>query len=125
VVDNQDGKSMMGVVYASINHAQNIRVLSADTERLPLADVIYTPKSDATWEIKKEDFEVEAATGKVKFTEKTQLILTEYLAYKDAGSFVILKEITENYMNIALGIHTEPSIIDKPTLLFHMSLEAE
>jgi hypothetical protein len=100
-------------------------LLSADTERLPLADVIYTPKSDATWEIKKEDFEVEAATGKVKFTEKTQLILTEYLAYKDAGSFVILKEITENYMNIALGIHTEPSIIDKPTLLFHMSLEAE
>ena len=59
------------------------------------------------------------------FKEKTQLIFTEYLAYKDAGTFVILKGITENYMNIALGIHTEASIIDKPTLLFHISLEAE
>jgi PKD repeat protein len=125
VVDNKDGKSMMGVVYALINHAQNIRVVSADTQSLPLADVIYTPKSDATWEIKKGDFEVAAATGNVKFTDKTQLVLTEYLAYKDAGTFVILKELTDNYMNIALGIHTEPSIIDKPTLLFHMSLTAE
>ena len=80
---------------------------------------------DATWEIKKGDFEVAAATGNVKFKDKTQLILTEYLAYKDMGSFVILKELTENYMNIAMGIHTEASIIDKPTLLFHMSLEAE
>ena len=61
----------------------------------------------------------------IKFIDKTQLNLTEYLAYKDAGTFVILKELTENYMNIALGIHTEASIIDKPTLLFHMSLEAE
>lgn len=61
----------------------------------------------------------------LEFTDKTQLILTEYLAYKDAGTFVILKELTENYMNIALGIHTEPSIIYKPTLLFHMSLTAE
>jgi len=125
VVDNKDGKSMMGVVYALINHAQNIRVVSADTQSLPLADVIYTPKSDATWEIKKGDFEVAAATGNVKFKDKTQLVLTEYLAYKDAGTFVILKELTDNYMNIALGIHTEPSIIDKPTLLFHMSLTAE
>ena len=125
VADNKDGKRMMGVVYALINHAQNIRVVSADTQSLPLADVIYTPKSDATWEIKKGDFEVAAATGNVKFTDKTQLVLTEYLAYKDAGTFVILKKLTDNYMNIALGIHTEPSIIDKPTLLFHMSLTAE
>ena len=57
--------------------------------------------------------------------DKTQLILTEYLACKAAGTFVIIKELTENYMNIALGIHTEASIIEKPTLLFHMSLEAE
>ena len=42
----------------------------------------------------------------IKFKDKTQLNLTEYLAYKDAGTFVILKELTENYMNIALGIHT-------------------
>ena len=52
-------------------------------------------------------------------------MLTENLAYKDAGAFVILKELTENYMNIAMGIHAEASIIVKPTLLFHMSLEAE
>ena len=45
-------------------------------------------------------------------------MLTEYLAYKEAGTFVILKELTENYMNIALGIHAEASIIDKPTFYF-------
>ena len=116
---------MGGLVYANIKHTKNIRVVSADPQTLPLAEVAYTPKADATWEIKKGDFEVAAATGNVKFTDKTQLILTEYLAYKDVGSFVILKELTENYMNIALGIHTEASIIDKPTLLFHMSLVTE
>jgi len=64
-------------------------------------------------------------TQEITVGDQTQLVLTEYLACKDAGTFVILKELTDNYMNIALGIHTEPSIIDKPTLLFHMSLTAE
>tara|TARA_B100001063_G_scaffold247356_1_gene293164 strand:- start:8845 stop:9084 length:240 start_codon:yes stop_codon:yes gene_type:complete len=41
------------------------------------------------------------------------------------GSFVMLKELTDNYMNIVLDIHTKVSVIVKPTLLFHMSLEAE
>jgi hypothetical protein len=68
---------------------------------------------------------VAAATGNIQFKDKTQLVLSDYLAYKDAGYFLILKEITENYMNIALAIHTEPSIIDKSTLLFHISLTAD
>ena len=124
MVDNEDGNSMMGLVYALVNHASDIRVPSADPSLLPLAEVAYTPNPDATWELKKGDFTVEAATGTVEFKDKLYFVLTEYLVYKDASSFVILKEITENYMNIALGIHTEASIIDKPTLLFHMSLES-
>ena len=116
---------MMGLVYTMVKHDKNSRVVSVEPQTLSLAEVAYTPKANATWEIKKGDFEVAAATEKVNFKDKTQLIMTEYLAHKDMRSFLIFKEPTENYMNIALGIHTEASIIDKPSLLFHMSLEAE
>ncbi len=123
-VDNKDGQSLMGLVYASIFEGANITAVSADVNNVPLATVLYTPVTDATWELFEGDFIVDAATGPVQFTDKRQLILAEYLGFKDASTVVILKEITETTMNVALGIHTEPSVFDKPTLLFHLSLEA-
>lgn len=124
IVNNKDGQSLMGLVYASIFEGPNIRAVSADPNNVPLANVLYTPATGTTWKISTDDFTVDAATGPANFTGKTQLILSEYLGFKDAGTLVILKGITETTMNIALGIHTEPTVIDKPTLLFHLSLEA-
>ncbi|MGF1557756.1 MAG: PKD domain-containing protein [Flavobacteriaceae bacterium] len=123
-VDNKDGQSLMGLVYASIFEGANITAISADVNNVPLANVLYTPATDATWELFQGDFTIDAATGPVQFTGKRQLILGEYLGFKDASTVVILKEITETTMNVALGIHTEPSVYDKPTLLFHLSLES-
>ncbi|WP_026815224.1 PKD domain-containing protein [Arenibacter certesii] len=124
VVDNVDGQSLMGLVYASIFHAEQITGVSYDVNNVPLAHALYTPATDATWEIMKGDFTVDGAAGPVNFTNKTQLILGEYLGFKDSKVLVILKDITETTMNVALGIHTEPSVYDKPTLLFHLSLES-
>ncbi len=124
IVNNKDGESLMGLVYASVFEASNIRAVSADANNVPLANVLYTPATGTTWEISKDDFTVDAATGPVDFTGRTRLILGEYLGFKDAKTLVILKNITETTMNVALGIHTEPAVIDKPTLLFHLSLEA-
>jgi PKD repeat protein len=124
-VDNKDGQSLMGLVYASIMHGENITAVSYDPQSVPLATVIYTPATDATWELFEGDFTVDAAEGPVNFTNKKRLILGEYLGFKDMEVLVILKEITANSMNIAIGIHTEPSVYDKPTLLFHLSLEAQ
>ncbi|MDT7828295.1 PKD domain-containing protein [Pricia sp. S334] len=124
IVDNKDGQSLMGLVYASVVHGPNITAVSADPNNVPLANVVYTPATDATWEVLEGGFTVDAATGPVAFKDKTQLILGEYLGFKDASLVVILKEITETTMNVALGIHTEPSVFEKPTLLFHLSLEA-
>lgn len=58
------------------------------------------------------------------FADRDALILGEYLGFKDVGVGVILKGITETTMNVALGIHTGPTLFEKPTLLFHLSLEA-
>ncbi|MFS4415225.1 PKD domain-containing protein [Maribacter sp. 2307ULW6-5] len=124
IVDNKDGQSLMGLVYASIFEGANITAVSADVNNVPLANVLYTPASNATWELFEGDFTIDAATGPVQFTGKRQLILGEYLGFKDASTVVILKDITETTMNVALGIHTEPTVFDKPTLLFHLSLEA-
>jgi len=124
VVDNVDGQSLMGVLHASVFHSPNITALSADLNNVPLAHALYTPVTGATWEINEEDFVVDAATGPVTFTGKTQLILGEYLGFKETTTVVILKEITETTMNVALGIHTEQAVFDKPTLFFHLTLES-
>ena len=124
VVDNVDGQSLMGVLHASVFHGPNITALSADLNNVPLAHALYTPVTGATWEINEEDFVVDAATGPVTFTGKTQLILGEYLGFKETTTVVILKEITETTMNVALGIHTEQAVFDKPTLFFHLTLES-
>lgn len=123
-VDNKDGQTLMGLVYAMVVQAENIRAVSLDPNNVPLANVVYTPATDATWKIFEGDFTVDSAMGPVNFTNKTQLILGEYLGFKDMGTVVILKEITAKTMNVALGIHTEPMVLDKPTMLFHLSLEA-
>lgn len=126
-VDNKDGQSLMGLVYAMMEHGENIVAVSYDPANVPLANVLYTPAADATWELSEEDFTVTALTEmgpvQVNFTNKTQLILGEYLGFKDKNVLVILKEITSKSMNVAIGIHTEPSGLDYPTLLFHLSFE--
>lgn len=123
IVDNKDGQSLMGLVYAMAEHGSEITAVSYDPTNVPLANVIYTPATDATWEISTGDFTVNAATGPADFTNKTQLVLGEYLGFKDKKVLVILKEITAKTMNVALGIHTEPAVLDQPTILFHLSLE--
>lgn len=113
----------MGLVFASVTRQADIRKVSADVNNVPLANVIYTPSQTATWKLSTADFTVDAAQGAVKFTNKRQL-LTEYLGFKDAKVLVIVKEITDKTMNVALGIHTEPTVYLKPTLLFHLTFEA-
>ncbi len=122
-VDNKNGQSLMGLVYAMVFHGDDIRAVSADPTSVPLANVVYTPATDATWELFEGDFTVDSAEGPVSFINKKQLILGEYLGFKDVKVLVILKEITSKSMNVALGIHTEPSVLDQPTLLFHLSFE--
>ena len=122
-VDNKNGQSLMGLVYAMVFHGDDIRAVSYDPTSVPLANVVYTPATDATWELFEGDFTVNSAEGPVNFINKKQLILGEYLGFKDVKVLVILKEITSKSMNVALGIHTEPSVLDQPTLLFHLSFE--
>ncbi len=122
-VDNKNGQSLMGLVYAMVFHGDDIRAVSYDPTSVPLANVVYTPATDATWELFEGDFTVNSAEGPVNFLNKKQLILGEYLGFKDVKVLVILKEITSKSMNVALGIHTEPSVLDQPTLLFHLSFE--
>lgn len=128
-VDNIDGQSLMGILHASIFHGANIRSVSADLANVPLAQAIYTPATDATWELSEEDFTVNtlyAQVGPVSvdFTGKQRLILGEYLGYKETSNIVILKEITETTMNVALGIHTVEEAYDTPTLFFHLTFES-
>ncbi|MCK0155824.1 PKD domain-containing protein [Cellulophaga sp. F20128] len=123
-VDNIDGQSLMGIIHASVFHGANITAVSADLNNVPLANALYTPITNATWEINEGDFTVDTASGPVNFIGKKQLILGEYLGFKETTTVVILKEITETTMNVALGIHTVEAAYDKPTLLFHLTLES-
>lgn len=128
-VDNVDGQSLMGIIHASAFHGANITGVSADLANVPLAHANYTPVTDATWELNEEDFTIDTLYPQVgpvsiNFTGKQRLILGEYLGYKETSNIVILKEITETTMNVALGIHTEQSFFDTPTLFFHLSLES-
>ncbi len=128
-VDNVDGQSLMGIIHASAFYAANITAVSADLANVPLAHATYTPVADATWELNEDDFTIntlypQVGPVSINFTGKQRLILGEYLGYKETSNIVILKEITETTMNVALGIHTEPDFYDTPTLFFHLTLES-
>lgn len=128
-VDNVDGQSLMGIIHASAFHGANITGVSADLANVPLAQAIYTPATDATWELNEEDFTVDTlypgvGPVTVTFTGKQQLILGEYLGYKETSNIVIIKELTETTMNVAMGIHTEQAFYDVPTLFFHLTFES-
>lgn len=128
-VDNVDGQSLMGIIHASAFHGANITGVSADLANVPLAHAVYTPATDATWELSEEDFTVDTLYPQVgpvsvTFTGKQRLILGEYLGYKETSNIVIIKELTETTMNVAMGIHTEQSFFDTPTLFFHLTFES-
>ncbi len=131
-VDNVDGNSLMGLVYALIERPGDIREVSADTQNVPLANVAYMPASGATWEVSEEDFTVLSInpnTGQpaqITFTDKMQLITGEYFGFKEAAGFVIIKDITETTMNVAIsiGVVQDPNYYTIPTLMFHLSFEA-
>lgn len=130
-VDNVDGQSLMGLIHASVFFPSEITGVSYDVNNVPLAHALYTPSTDATWEVSEEDFTVDTlypgvGPVNVQFTGKQRLILGEYLGYKETSNIVILKEITETTMNVAMGIHTEPSpdFFATPTLFFHLTFES-
>lgn len=131
MVDNADGQSLMSLVYALMNHDADIRAISTEPDLVPLADVVYSPKSDATWSTDDANFTVDAlnpVTGvpeSVEFTGHTRLILDEYLGYKEASILVIIKEISETELTVAIGIHASVDAPDLPVYLFHMTFEAQ
>lgn len=131
-VNNVDGNSLMGLVYASFERQGDIREVSWDPTNVPLANVLYEPISDATWQVSEEDFTVLSInpnTGQpaqITFTDKMQLITGEYFGFKEANGFVIIKDISETTMNVAIsiGVVEDPNFYTIPTLMFHLSFEA-
>ncbi len=129
-VDNIDGQSLMGIIHASAFYGAEIRKVSDDVNNVPLAQALYKPKTNAKWKISEEDFSVKTlypgvGPATAKFTGKKRLILDEYLGFKETSNIVILKEITQTTMNVAIAIHTEPDAYDVPTLFFHLTFEAQ
>ena len=130
-VDNVDGNSLMGLVYASFERGADIREVSWDPASVPLANVAYTPE-DGTWEVSEEDFSVLAINpftqqpGMVDFTDKTKIITSEYLGIKEADGFVIIKDLTETTMSVAIsiGVVEDPNYYTIPTIMLHLTLEA-
>jgi len=130
-VDNVDGNSLMGLVYASFERGADIREVSWDPANVPLANVAYTPV-DGTWELSEEDFSVLAINpftgqpGQVDFTDKTQMITSEYFGIKEANGIVIIKDLTETSMGVAIsiGVVEDPNYYTIPTIMLHLTFEA-
>ncbi|MCK5775887.1 MAG: PKD domain-containing protein [Bacteroidales bacterium] len=139
VVDNSDfnGGSIMTFIYASLNYNMqafpdgDLLGISADLPTVPLSDIVYTPKADASWSISYDDFDVQAinpldaSVYTETFTGKTHLVLDEYLAFKDASIVVIVKSITETHMNVALTLHGSMEAPSIATHLFHLTFVAQ
>lgn len=132
IINNVDGNSLMAIVYANFERRADIREPSWDPGLVPLANVLYTPVADASWSISDEDFSVTATdpiTGapyQADFYGHRRLITDDYFGFKDANGFVIIKDITESTMNVAISIGAvpHPDLYTFPTLIFHLSLEA-
>jgi len=133
IIDNVDGNRLMVLLYASLERGADIREVSWDTANVPLANVAYTPLTNTTWSINEEDFTVNTfniGTGspdQATFTDKIQLLTGDYFGIKEANGFVIIKDITETTMNVALslGVVEHPDLYTLPTIMFHLSFEAQ
>ena len=131
-INNVDGNSLMAIVYASFERGADIREPSWDSGLVPLANVLYTPATNATWSISDDDFSVTAtdpisgAPYQADFSGHRRIITDDYFGFKDNNGFVIIKDITENTMNVALSIGAvpHPDLYTFPTLMFHLSFEA-
>ena len=142
-VNNSDtyGGSLMTLIYAALNYnmtaypAGDVLGISSEPNLAPMGDILYTPKADATWSFSDADFDVDAAiidpsTGDivesytVTFTGKQRLVLDEYLGFKDASIVVIVKELSETEMNVAIGMHASEKDPSRVTFMVHLTFEA-
>ena len=98
---------------------------------IPLLDVVYTPKTDATWTLNEDDFDVQAintSDGTVyteSFSGKKQLVLGDYFGFIDHSSIVIVKNITETEMNVCIALYGAEAAPTMPTHFFHLTFKAE
>jgi PKD repeat protein len=98
---------------------------------IPLLDIRYTPKTDATWTLNEDDFDVDAinttdgSSYTETFTGKKQLILGDYFGFIDHSSLVIVKDITETEMHVAIALYGYEKDPTKPTHFFHLTFKAE
>jgi len=129
-INNADGNSLMSLIYASLNYQPNIVAISTELDVAPIADVTYVPKADATWAVSTDDFTVSAfnpvtqTAGDVTFTGKARLVLDEYFGLKDAEIIVVIKEISETEMTVAIAVNAVLAVSDKPSHMFHLTFEA-
>ena len=144
-VDNSDhfGGSIMSAIYANMNYkmeefpAGDVLGMSLDMNNVPLLDIHYTPKTDAKWSVSTDDFTVNAinfttgTVGPVNFTNKNHLIIDEYMGFRDYSMVVIIKNINETHMNVAIVLHAvEPSAANPdayklPSHMLHMTFVAK
>jgi len=128
-IDNADGQSIMNLLYANLEHQGDIVDVSTVPDLVPFADVTYSPEN-GEWSFQPDAFSIDAinlATGTidpVTFTGKTQLIVSDYLGFKDATSTIIIKSISETEMNIVIAFHGVAAAHAYPSHFFHMTLKA-
>ncbi|MCP3931624.1 MAG: PKD domain-containing protein [Bacteroidetes bacterium] len=133
-MDNKNGESLMGLLYASVTVPDDIRAISNDVE-VPLVLAAYTPASGSTWQLSTNDVTIPAInplTGTpedVTFTKNdnwvAQLITSEYFLYKDFTSYVFIKEINADEMQLAVTLHAAEAAPDRATFLFHLTVESK
>ena len=143
-VDNSDflGGSLMSLLYASMNYtmeafpAGDVLGISDQLDLAPMADIVYVPKTDATWSLSEDNFDVDAvivdpATGEIQnsytvtFTGKTRLVLDEYFGFKDLNIIVIIKDLTETEMNVAIAINAAEADPTRASNMVHLTFEAQ
>ncbi|MFS4455628.1 hypothetical protein [Maribacter sp. 2304DJ31-5] len=95
-----DGETLDEVVVTALNIERDkeslghsvSQPLSSNPANIPLANVVHTPKRDTTGQISEDDLTVNSLTSTgmvlIDFTGKTQLILDEYIEFKDSGNLI-------------------------------------
>ncbi|SMO65669.1 PKD domain-containing protein [Saccharicrinis carchari] len=141
-VDNADfhGGTLVSMIYANVSGLFNLTPfteggdvlgISSQPDLVPLMDLVYSPKQDAVWSINEDDFTVDAinVNDGSAFTEtfkgKKQLVLNEYFGFKEYSIVVIIKEITETHLHVAIALHGSQDDPSKPTNLVHLTFYAK
>ncbi|QGY44773.1 PKD domain-containing protein [Maribellus comscasis] len=134
-IDSKNGLILAGILFGSATGT--VAVPSSDLSTVPLCSSTYTPPTSGTWSLDYDDYTVDvfnvftgaSAPEEVTFTfnesdnKVARLVFSEgqFIGFLDLSPLFIIKEISANEINMAIGLNVVEQLPYHTSLMIHFT----